>query len=167
MKNQKPIPQPYFSEFPQEIKDTSWLVIDNSTDNGISVKFLNNEDLPENYKFENFKEFVQCYVDDELGKFDNVDIQIKDPVACATGSSSSMEEDFCEDSRRVWEVCVSKAQVIDAFNGFKPDLLNNLINESGKNLQNIEGEAIEAEADSQAYKKDPYAYYGVSKRDFL
>ena len=167
MKQKKTVPQPYFSKIPQEIKESSWLVIDNSSDNGVKVKFINNENLPENYKFENFKEFVQCYVDDELGKFDNVDIQIKDPVACATGSSSSMEENFCEDSRRVWEVCTSKAQVIDAFNGFKNELLEKLITDSGKNLQNIEGEAMEAGIDNQAYNKDPYAYHGVSKKDFF
>lgn len=167
MKKKNPTPQPYFPEFPQELKNTSWLIIDNSTDQDIIIKFLNNEDLPENLKFENFKDFMQNYIDDNMGNFNNMDVQIKEPTSCATGSSSSVEDEFCEDSRRTWEVCTSKAQVIDGFNGIKNELLNSLIKESNKNLKNIEGESLESEADVQSYKKDPYAYYGLNKKDFI
>lgn len=165
MKN--PIPTSYDSNSVQVLKETSWLVIDNSTSNDLRIKFFNNDEIPENQRFDSFKDFVQDYLDNEFEFTQKDNVQIKEDRACASASTASEEEDFDEETGRTWKVYEGKGQIIDAFKGFKMENLDKLIKESHHNLKMVVGEACEQQADSDLYHKDPYAYHGVSKKDFF
>lgn len=163
----KPIPLHCNNDLVQILKDTSWLVIDNSTFNGIRVNFFNNDEVPEDEKFDSFKDFVQDYLDNRFEFTQKDNVQIKENIACASASTASEEEDFDEETGKTWKVYEGKGQIIDAFKGFKIGDLDKLIEESYHNLKMVVGEACDQQADSDLYHKDPYAYNGVSKKDFL
>lgn len=169
MKNKPVIPKSYSPELAQELNSSSWVVIDASTAHGVSVVFFNNDEAPDSHKFDSFKDFAQAYFDDEFMSFDEKEMKINDSKAIATGSKSYTEEDFDEDSPRgkTYTVYVGEAQVIDIYKSLELNKIDDLVIQIRKDLSSAEGDAVDAQKDSDSYNKDPYAYYGLSRRDFI
>lgn len=169
MKNKSIVPKPYSPELSQELNSSSWVVIDASTQHGVSVVFFNNDEAQDSHKFDSFNEFAQAYFDDEFMNFDDKTIKINDSKAIATGSKSYTEEDFDENSPRgkTYTVYVGEAQVIDIYKSIELNKIDDLVIQIKKDLSNSEAEAVDAQKDSNSYNKDHYAYYGLSKRDFI
>lgn len=160
-------PKPYDSNLPQTIKESSWIIVDNSSEYGMSIVFFNNDEAPADLKFNSFKAFFQDYIDNCFLDYEQKERHINDIKGSATATQCSMEDDFCEDTRKTWQNLVVKAQVIDGFNSMKGHTLDNLIKQANLSLKSIEDDTRYNQEDNQSYRKDPYAYYGVSKKDFL
>ena len=72
-----------YSDIKQELKDESWFVLDNSSKNGLKLVIVNNDELPKDYKFSNFEEFCEGYLDDNLHYFENFCvIKVRVPNDC-------------------------------------------------------------------------------------
>lgn len=164
----KPIFEALEKENPKGLTDTSWVIISASSGEKTEVLFFNPESSPEEY--ESFKDFVEANMDDFYCKGDNVEKtkKIEDNFATISAYSGDMEEDFDEDSGKSWTAPVGYGAIMDFYKGgINLDKLPELVAKMEKDLDNLESEGAYEAKDSHDFQKDPYAYYGVSRRDFF
>lgn len=158
------IPQPYLANMTYD--ENCWLIIDCRTNDSAYVSFYNPEQ-DKDKEFENFNEFAQVYIENEFSSFDNSQIEYKENKASANGCNATEEEDFDEDSRKVWKVWVPVGQAIEIMQGIKLENIPEEIKKVEKTLDNVEKEEIESAKESAEEQRDPYGYRGLSKRDFI
>lgn len=162
--NKENMPQPYLANMTYD--ENCWLIIDCRSNDTPYVSFYNpNQDKDKEY--ENFQEFAQVYIENEFSRFENNVIEYKENSASATGSSAKEDEDFDEESNRVWKVYVPEAQVIEVMTGVKLENIPDKIKQLEKTLSNVETEEVQASQESAQERKDPYGYRGLSQRDFF
>lgn len=161
----KIIPEPY--EEGMTLTENSWVVVDCSTTEGTKVTFYtpeqdNNEEGP----FKNLQEFADIYLEDNALLQDQQVTTTEGKISIQS-SISEEAEDFDEDSGKCWKYFAPTAQLIDFYQKFNMANLPSILAETEKDLENLEKEEVESAQDDASYNKDPYAYYGVSRRDFL
>lgn len=158
------VPQPYLANMTYD--DNCWLIIDCRSNDTPYVSFYNPAQ-DEHKEYENFQEYAQVYIENEFAGFDNKEISYNDKSARASGAKAEEDEDYDEESGRVWKVWVPEAQVIEIQTGIKLEQIPEEIKKQEKVLENIEKEEIECSQESAAERKDPYGYRGLSQRDFI
>lgn len=158
------VPQPYLANMTYD--ENCWLIIDCRSNDTPYVSFYNPaQDTDKEYS--DIIEFAELYIDNEFSSFDNKKIEYKDNSANASGCYSKEEEDFDEDSKKVWKVWVAEGQVIEVMTGIKLENIPEEIQKAEKTLKYVEKEEIESAEESAYERKDPYGYRGLSQRDFF
>jgi hypothetical protein len=163
--------EPLFASEEQKAKgfcEESWFFISASSDDETKVYYFNPSIDKEEYQ--DFKEFVESNMEDFCcpGDTDKPNKTIKDNYATISNYSGTMEEDFNEDSRKTFKVAVGKAAIMEFHKGgVSEEKLDEIVKNIHKDLGNLESEGAHVAAESHEYHKDPYAYYGVSKKDFF
>lgn len=170
MKNTKEKIIPFFDCEEQTkvgLTSESWVIIASSSIEQTQVIYFNPKENPD--EFESFDSFVECYKENEFYLSDsneNVENKYKN-FTTLIATSTSLEDDFDEDSGKSWQVTVGKAIVSDIYNGgITKENLDEKIKATEKSVDEAVDEAIYEENDAQSYRKDPYAYYGVKRSDF-
>lgn len=158
------VPQPYLAEMTYD--ENCWLIIDCRSNDTPYVSFYN-PTQDKDKEFETFKEFAEVYFDNEFSRFDDSNIEYKENSATASGCKSEEEEDFDEDSRRVWKVWVAEGQIIEVMTGVKPENIPAMIKKTSKALEDMESDEIYNAKDAAEERRDPYAYRGLSRKDFI
>lgn len=158
------VPQPYLANMTYD--ENCWLIIDCRSNDTAYVSFYNPKQ-DKDKEYENFQEFAQVYIENEFSRFDNNQTEYKENSASASGCNATEDEDFDEESGRVWKVWVAEGQVIEVMTGVKLEHIPEQIKKVEKSLDNVEKEEIEASQESAAERKDPYGYRGLSPRDFI
>ncbi len=173
MKKQKDIDiKPYFDCEEQTsigLTQESWVVIQSGSDEHTQVFYFNPKANPE--EFETFEDFVECFKENDFYLKDSDGIEQSESknknYVSLSSTSSSMEDDFDEDSGKSWRVAIGKSLIADIYNGgISKDSLPEKIKTLEKSVDDLASEAADNEADSESYRKDPYAYYGVRRSDF-
>lgn len=158
------IPQPYIKEMTYD--EDSWLIIDCRTGDSPYVSFYNPKQ-DKDKEFETFKDFAESYIENEFCSFEDSQIEYKEKTASASGCNVTEGDDYDEESRRSWKTLDPSGQLIEVMTGIKLENINTEIKKVSKALDDIESEAVEMEADAASERKDPYAYRGLSRRDFI
>jgi hypothetical protein len=147
--------------------ENSWVVVDCSTSNETKVTFYTPEqDNHEEGSFNNLQEFADAYLEDNA-LLQEQEVTTTEGKISIQSSTSEETDDFDEDSGKSWKYFVANAQLIDFYQKFNIANLPGIVAETEKDLENIEKDEVANAEDSAEYHKDPYAYYGVSRRDFL
>lgn len=156
--------QPYLKDMTYD--ESSWLIIDCRTGDKPYVSFYNSAQ-DKDKEFETLKDFAQSYIENEFSKFNDSQTEYKETSATASGCNVVEGDDYDEDSRRSWKTMDPSGQLIEVMKGIKLENINETIKKVSKNLNEIESEAVENESDAAEERKDPYAYRGLSRRDFI
>ncbi len=173
MKKQKDIDiKPYFDCEEQTnigLTQESWVVIQSSTEEATKVFYFNPKGNPD--EFETFEDFVECFKENDFYLKDSDNIEQTESknknYISLSATSSSMEDDFDEETGKSWQEAVGRALIADIYNGgISKDNLPEKIKTLEKSVDDLARDAAEAEADSESYRRDPYAYYGVRRSDF-
>ena len=154
-----------YSDIKQELKDESWFVLDNSSKNGLKLVFVNNDELPKDYKCSNFEEFCESYLDDNLHYFENSTRKLSNNFAQAICYTSIPDDE--QFGSKVLTVFYTDAQIISIHNGIELNKIKDLVSQSKFELKELEAEGNLEAKDSYLQQKDPYAYYGVNKKSFF
>ena len=123
-------------------------------------------------EFESFSDFVEANLDDFYCKGMStseaeVNKYLKADIPLITASFAEEDEDFDEDSGRTWKITNGYASLMKFFDGgLDAKDLPKIVSELEKENNDLISDACDSFNDNQSYQKDPYAYYGVSRRDF-
>lgn len=158
------IPQPYLADMTYD--EDCWLIIDCRTGDNPYVSYYNPKQ-DKDKEFETLKEFAESYFDNEFGKFESPEIEYKEKTASASGCSATEEDDYDEESRRSWKVWVPEGQVIEVMTGIKLENIPQEIKKVSKSLDDMESDEVYNAKDAAEERRDPYAYRGLSRRDFI
>lgn len=158
------IVQPYLKDMTYD--EDSWLIIDCRTGDEPHVSFYNAKQDKEK-EFETLQDFAQAYIENEFAKFDDAQTEYKEKTVTASGCNVTEGDDYDEDSRRSWKTLDPSGQLIEVMQGIKLENINDTIKKVSKDLSNIESEATDNEKDAADERRDPYAYRGLNKRDFM
>lgn len=158
------VPQPYLKDMTYD--EESWLIVDCRSNDTPYVTFYNSKQDPDK-EFETIKDFAEVYFDNEFSSFDGSNIEYKEKTASASGCKAEEDEDFDEESRRSWKIWVPEGQVIEVMTGIKLENIPEIIKKTSKALDDIESDEVYNAKDAAEERRDPYAYRGLSRRDFI
>ena len=125
-----------YSDIKQELKDESWFVLDNSSKNGLKLVFVNNDELPKDYKCSNFEEFCESYLDDNLHYFETSTRKLNNNFAQAIGYTSIPDDE--QFGSKVLTVFYTDAQIISIHNGIELNKIKDLVSQSKFELKELE-----------------------------
>lgn len=146
---------------------SSWLAINVKSHEKAEVTFYT-ASQDEEETFENFQEFSNFIFDENFGISKNdteVIKDINDKKSTISGCVVKEEEDY--EGSKVFKILVSDGQIIDIYQNIAFENIKDLVKESKKALNLLEESEKELFSESKEYRKDPYAYYGVSRSDFF
>lgn len=152
-----------------ELEKGVWFAVIANTDKPTKIIYYNERDGKEEYDFD-FKSFCECVIDDNLEFTEDKELKIEDFFSYYKAGKAEEFDEFDEDSRKSYKEISVKAQIINVYKKedlSNPDLVKYLVEETEKELLDYENNLKEGFADNLGYKKDPYAYYGVSRSDFF
>jgi hypothetical protein len=158
------IPQPYIASMTYD--EDCWLVIDCRSSDSAYVTFYNPKQDPDK-EYETFKDYAESYIDNEFCSFESKNIEYKDNTASASGCNVTEDEDYDEESGRSWKVMVADGQVIEVMTGIKLENIKDMVKKTERSLDDMESDEKYNAADAAEEARDPYAYRGLSRRDFI
>ncbi len=129
-----------------------------------SIPEIDDEDTP--LTFEQFCEYVQ---EEKFPfSFGETESTVKPNFFSLGASSAEEDEDYDEESGKCWKVVVGKAAVLDIYQGgLNAETLKEKIKLTEGSVEDSVSDAVFNENDSIEYRKDPYKYHGVSRKDFM
>lgn len=145
------------------IDENCWFSII-STNSDIRFVFFNPKQSNELDSFDGFMDSVLddvCFIKGNYQK-----VVLKNGIQYSN-TSTSLCDDFDEDSKKTFKSINCSVQVIRFFNSYDEKLLPEQIKSINKEVNSLESDAVMQENESISFNKDPYAYYGVSKKDFM
>jgi hypothetical protein len=149
------------------VTENSWVVVDVSTEEGTRVTFYTPEqDTNEDGPFANLKDFSDIYLDDNF-MIKERSVTVVEGKVLVQGSSTTEKDDYDEESGKSWKYFAPEAQIVDFYQKMDANRLVEIINQTETSLESLEKDAVAEAEDNEDYQKDPYAYYGVSRHDFL
>ena len=112
--------------------------------------------------FENFVESV-------LSEFSAQEVKLDNDKFLETFMENGVIEgkDFDEDTGREWETLHVEGVLVHCFNGFDWTKLEEKIDNVNSSFNEFETAIIEETLESAEEARDPYAYRGVNRMDFL
>jgi hypothetical protein len=158
------VPQPYLANMTYD--EDCWLIIDCRTGDTPYVSYYNPKQ-DQDKEYETFKDFAQNYIENEFGGFDNSQIEYKEKTASARGCKVEEDEDYDEESRRSWKIWVPEGQIVKVMTGIKLENIPQEIKKVSKELDDMERDEVSNAKEAAEERKDPYAYRGLSRRDFI
>lgn len=156
--------QPYLKDMTYD--ENAWLIIDCKTGDTPYVSFYN-PGQDSDKEFESLSDFAQLYIENAFKRFDDSKIEYKDNTATASGCSVSEGGDYDEETGRSWKTMDSTGQVIEVMTSVKLENIQTEVQQVMKQLISVEKDGIEMEQEAALERKDPYAYRGLSQKDFM
>lgn len=148
-----------------------WVAIIMSNDGGldkVDVKFYNpklqvDDDL-------DFRGFAEIFMDENFIDAPDSIVKYQDEEVYAFGGRASNGQDVDEDNRRVINTIEVDCQFITIYKNkdiTNEEKLKSILVKLEKDFELFRSDLIESFKDGEEYRKDPYAYYGVSRKDFF
>lgn len=169
---------PYFESEEQKqvgLTKESWVAILATSEDTTEVFYYNPgvKSIPDideaSDKPMTFEEFCE-YVQEDRFPFDYGDkpeSNSKPTFFSITTSSAEEYDDYDEESGKCWKALSGKAAVLDIYKGgINQETLSEKVKLTEKSVDDAVEDAKYQLGDSIEYSKDPYKYYGVSKKDF-
>lgn len=158
--------EPLFRELKQVYDKDCWVVLNISDSKKLNVFYFNNAKAPEDYKYEDFLDFAQSYMDDNFS-IENREKTVTPDTFIVSGTKTYEEDDYDEDSGRSYRKTYAEGQIIEIYKSFKMNQLSKKAQEITNALDCINSDAISEFNEELQYHRDIYAYHGVSRRDFF
>ncbi len=113
----------------------------------------------------NFKDFVE-YV---LNEFSVEEVKLDNEKFVETFLENGIIEvkDFDEETRREWNTYDVEGVLVQCFNGFDWNTLDEKITNAEESFKEYEKNILDDHLDAESERKDPYAYRGVHRSDFF
>lgn len=146
-----------------------WFAVIAQSGKPTEIVYYNEADGKEEYDFD-FKAFAECVIDDNLVLTDNKESKIDSIFSYYQAGKAEEVEEIDEEARKVYKDISVDAQIINVYEKedlSNPDLVKYLVEKVEKELVDFEDNLRDSFADGLSYQKDPYAYYGVSRSDFI
>lgn len=163
--------KPYFDDDNGVFNEHSWVIVvgESASDDEVKFFYVTPEKAAEE-ELTTLKDFVSYFLEnhDYEKTYDEKTAIEKDGFYSETHTLGEEDEDFDEDSGKSWKVYNGYALIVEGYKGGiskedLPKLQKNML----KDLDDEVSNTADAVADTAAYNKDPYKYYGVSRRDFM